>query len=81
VRYVERLNTRQFTEQQDAFFVDSGLSYSGENTDSSRTLTISSAGGWTYQDEFTLTCSSAIFDSSSTAYEIHIPYTEGGVSK
>ncbi|HBQ9339418.1 MULTISPECIES: hypothetical protein [Klebsiella] len=81
VRYVERLNTRQFTEQQDAFFVDSGLSYSGENTDSSRTMTISSAGGWTYQDEFTLTCSSAIFDSSSTDYEIHIPYTEGGVSK
>ncbi|MDH8233529.1 hypothetical protein QIG33_27835, partial [Klebsiella pneumoniae] len=27
------------------------------------------------------TCSSAIFDSSSTDYEIHIPYTEGGVSK
>jgi hypothetical protein len=24
VRYVERLNTRQFTDQQDAFFVDSG---------------------------------------------------------
>lgn len=81
VRYVERLNTRQFTEQQDAFFVDSGLSYSGENTDSSRTMTIGSAGGWTYQDEFTLTCSSAIFDSSNTDYEIHIPYTEGGVSK
>jgi hypothetical protein len=73
VRYVERLNTRQFTEQQDAFFVDSGLSYSGENTDYSRTMTIGSAGGWTYQDEFTLTCSSAIFDSSSTDYEIHIP--------
>lgn len=29
VRYIERLNTRIFTELKDAFFVDSGLSYSG----------------------------------------------------
>ncbi len=29
LRYVERLNTRIFTEQEDAFFVDSGLTYSG----------------------------------------------------
>lgn len=29
VRYVERLNTRIFVDQEDAFFVDSGLTYSG----------------------------------------------------
>lgn len=29
VRYIERLSTRVFTEQEDAFFVDSGLTYSG----------------------------------------------------
>lgn len=29
VRYVERLNTRIFTELKDAFFVDSGLTYDG----------------------------------------------------
>lgn len=29
VRYIERLSTRIFTEQEDAFFVDSGLTYSG----------------------------------------------------
>lgn len=29
VRYIERLATRIFTEQEDAFFVDSGLTYSG----------------------------------------------------
>jgi len=29
VRYVERLHTRQFATQADAFFVDSGLTYSG----------------------------------------------------
>lgn len=81
VRYVERLATRQFTDQADAFFVDSGLSYDGGNTDASRTMTIGSAGGWTYQDEMTLTCSAAYFDSSSLDYQIHIPYTEDGTSK
>lgn len=29
VRYVERLHSRQFTDLEDAFFVDSGLTYSG----------------------------------------------------
>lgn len=81
VRYVERLATRQFTDQADAFFVDSGLSYDGGNTDASRTMTIGSSGGWTYQDEMTLTCSAAYFDSSSLDYQIHIPYTEDGTSK
>lgn len=29
LRYIERLSTRVFTDQEDAFFVDSGLTYSG----------------------------------------------------
>ena len=33
VRYIERLQSRQFTEQVDAFFVDSGLTYEGAATD------------------------------------------------
>jgi hypothetical protein len=32
VRYIERLHTRQFTDQADAFFVDSGLTYQGAPT-------------------------------------------------
>jgi hypothetical protein len=32
VRYIERLHTRQFTQQQDAFFVDCGATYSGAPT-------------------------------------------------
>lgn len=32
VRYIERLHSRQFADQADAFFVDSGLSYSGATT-------------------------------------------------
>lgn len=80
-RYVERLASRQFSTLKDAFFVDSGRSYNGENGSPSRTMTISSASGWTYQDEMTLTCSEAYFDSSSLDYQIHIPYTEDGTSK
>jgi len=37
-RYVERLHTRQFTAKEDAFFVDSGLTYSGTATASMRGL-------------------------------------------
>ena len=81
VRYVERLSSRLFSGQSDAFFVDSGLSYHGANTDPSRTMTISSAGGWSYQDVLTLTCSTAFFDTAGAGYEIHIPYTEDGVAK
>jgi hypothetical protein len=33
VRYVERLHTRSFVEQEDAFFVDCGLTYSGAPAD------------------------------------------------
>ena len=32
VRYIERLNTRQYTSKADAFFVDCGLTYSGSAT-------------------------------------------------
>jgi hypothetical protein len=32
VRYIERLHSRQFSQVRDAFFVDSGLSYSGAAT-------------------------------------------------
>lgn len=33
VRYIERLHTRQFSDQEDAFFVDSGLTYDGTAAD------------------------------------------------
>lgn len=33
VRYIERLHTRRFTDPEDAFFVDSGLTYDGAATD------------------------------------------------
>lgn len=77
-RYIERLSSRQFTGDVDAFFVDCGLSYDGRNTDPSRLMTISSASGsWLWAGPFTLNVSgAAYFSGSSAGDEIHFPYSE-----
>lgn len=80
-RYIERLNTRQFTEDADAFFVDCGLSYDGRNSSASRTMTLTTASDWVWSSPMTLTVSGAVlFTSSSVGDEVHLPYseTEGG---
>lgn len=41
-RYIERMASRRIEDIEDAFFVDSGLTYDGRNTDASKTLTLSS---------------------------------------
>lgn len=46
-RYVERLHSRRFTDKEDAFFVDSGLTYDGAATDTIRGLW--HLEGWTVQ--------------------------------
>ncbi len=55
--YVERLAERDLTDQRDAFFVDSGLTYDGRLTTGTQTLT----GGtlWDDTEELTLTASTA----------------------
>ena len=76
-RYVERLQTRQFTSDEDAFFVDCGLSYDGRNT-TSRTITITGGSGdWDYRNNYTLTISgSTYFTSGDIGAQIQIPYFE-----
>lgn len=76
VRYIERLSSRQFTNDLDAFFVDSGLSYDGRNTDG-RTATISgSSGNWSYQVPYTLTMSGgSYFSAGDVGAQIQFPYT------
>lgn len=72
-RYVERMNTRLFATPQDAFFVDSGLTYDGRNTGAT-TMTISGGTTWGYQvDTFTLTASGATFVAGDVGAEIHFP--------
>lgn len=67
VRFVERLNTRFFGDQRDAFFVDAGLSYDGRNTNGYATATMTLTGGvtWSDQEDLTLTCSVARFTAGS----------------
>ncbi|POP42153.1 hypothetical protein CHU32_21125 [Superficieibacter electus] len=77
VRYIERLSSRLFTDDIDAFFVDSGLSYDGRNS-GSRTATISGGSGdWSYQQDYTLTISgTAYFGSGDVGAQIQFPYSE-----
>ncbi|TNV22123.1 hypothetical protein FH968_04410 [Buttiauxella sp. B2] len=76
-RYVERLQTRQFTSDEDAFFVDCGLSYDGRNTTMRAMSITGGTGDWDYRNNYTLTTSgSAYFTSSDVGAQIQFPYTE-----
>lgn len=77
-RYIERLSSRLFTSDEDAFFVDSGLSYDGRNTSGARAVSITGgSGAWSYQQPYTLTITgSNYFVSSDVGAQIQIPYTE-----
>lgn len=79
VRYIERLSSRLFTSDEDAFFVDSGLSYDGRNT-SDRTMTITGGSGeWDYRAEYTISVSGgAYFTSSDVGAQLQFPYTGAG---
>lgn len=71
VRYVERFQERVIDPDDyndDAFFVDSGLSYDGENT-SSKTLTLSGGTTWAYDELLTLTASASEFVSGDVGNE------------
>lgn len=57
-RYIERFASREFSSQNDAFFVDSGLTYDGRNT-STTTMTVTGGTTWLAQDTGTLSASSA----------------------
>jgi hypothetical protein len=68
-RYIERLNTRVFTDVADAFFVDSGLSYDGTHTGST-TMTLSGGSSWTHAETLTLTASGSTFVSGDVGNTI-----------
>lgn len=75
-RYIERLSSRLFTNEEDAFFVDCGLSYDGRNT-SSRTMAISGGNGdWDYRVDYTITASGgAYFTGADVGSQLQFPYT------
>lgn len=82
-RYIERLTSRLFTDIEDAFIVDCGLTYDGRNTDSSKTMTLSGGTGeWDYRTDYTLsTSASGFFSSGNVGDEVLLPYTEDDTEK
>jgi len=69
VRYVERMASRYFSTREDAFFVDSGLSYDGNNTVDTDLMTLTTATTWDLGEVLTLTASGA-----------HTPFVAGDVN-
>ncbi|WP_244973648.1 hypothetical protein [Polynucleobacter paneuropaeus] len=60
VRYVERIATRLFATQADAFFVDSGATLNTANI-TATTVTVSGGTTWSSGDSVTITASAALF--------------------
>lgn len=54
-RYIERMESRQITSIEDAFFVDCGLTYDGRNTDAAKTFTLSGGTTWKFPEVVTMT--------------------------
>lgn len=70
-RYVERMNSRFFSDVIDAKFVDCGLSYDGRNT-GAETMTLSGGTDWLYTETLTLTRSSGGFTSADVGNQIFL---------
>jgi hypothetical protein len=60
VRYVERMASNAFNSLEDCFFVDSGLTYDGNNT-TGTTITVSGGTLWGPTELLTITASTSIF--------------------
>lgn len=75
-RSIERLHARRFDDLRDAFFIDAGLSYDGRNDDGGHTMTLTTAGGWTVDDNLTLTSSAAYFVADDVDNAIHLTIGE-----
>ena len=62
-RYIERMGTRLFATQRDNFFVDSGATYNGTNTDTGRTVTVSGGTNYTKGEIVTVTTNYNLFNA------------------
>ena len=62
-RFIERFRSRRISSVVDAFFVDSGLSYDGWNTDPAHTMTLSGGVTWEYTEDLTMTSNQPIFSA------------------
>lgn len=66
-RYIERMASRQIESIEDAFFVDSGLTYDGRNADPGKTMTLTGGTDWLFPEVLTMKAAG------------HEPFTAGSV--
>ena len=69
-RYIERMGTRIYARQRDSFFVDSGSTYDGTNTDNSRTVTISGGTNYTRGESVTITTNYNLFNAPPSVADV-----------
>jgi hypothetical protein len=62
-RFIERMESRQVLAIEDAWFVDSGLDYDGENTGAA-TITITGGTNWDELETLSITASAPIFSGA-----------------
>jgi hypothetical protein len=76
-RYIERMDTRYFSDVKDSIFADSAVVYDGTNS-TATTMTLTGSG-WTYNDTLTLTASASYFATSDVGDEIHLTGADGEI--
>ena len=62
-KYVERMGTRLYNTQRESFFVDSGLSIDGTNTNTNNTVTVSGGTNYKRGDSVTVTTNYNLFQA------------------
>jgi hypothetical protein len=62
-KFIERMNSRLYAKDRDAFFVDAGSTYDGTNTDASRNVTISGGTNYTRGESVTITANYNLFNA------------------
>ena len=70
VRYVERMGSRNFSQQRDCFFVDAGATLNGTNTDTGRTVTISGGTTYTRGEVITITTNYDLFNAPPSTDDV-----------
>lgn len=78
VRYIERFDTRDFTDIRDCFFLDCGLSYDGRNT-TTTTMTVSGGTNWDETETLTITASASFFSAGNVGSAIHFTDTTANI--
>lgn len=75
VRYMERMVEREFSDVQDAVFMDAALSFDGRNTDQTKTLTLSGGVNWDDSETIAVTSSVPLFSQLEVDHQNELWFT------